>query len=132
MRPLFLSAAFLVVAAGCGGEEKLYDVSGTVTWGGQPIPKGQIFFDPDASKGTAGTQGFATVENGKFDTKVPLKGRGLKSGHYTVRVSGFDGKPGMEAPFGEGLFPEYTTTKEFPAADSVYELDVPKGGAKKK
>ena len=113
MRALRLpSAAVLAVAvaavAGCGGEEKLYTVSGTVTYNGNPIPKGLIFFDPDATKGGSGTQGFASILDGKFTTAE--KGKGVKGGAYSIRVSGFDGKEANEAPFGQALFPEYSMT----------------------
>ena len=131
MRPFALSVLFVATAAltGCGGEERLYDVSGTVTTDGKPVNKGLIFFDPDGSKGTTGLQGFANIVDGKFTTAV--KGKGVRGGHYNVRVNGFDGKEGPEAPFGAALFPEYITTKELPAANSTYDLDVPKPSRKK-
>ena len=119
---LFAGAALL---AGCGGEEKLYDVSGTITFNGQPIPKGLIFFDPDPSKGTPGTQGFAEIENGKFDTAAAGKGRGIRGGAYIIRISGFDGKVAPEAPFGQYLFPEHELTRDLPAQNQTFDFDVP-------
>ena len=53
-------------------------------------------------------------------------GQGVRGGAYHVRVNGFDGKEGYEAPFGQPLFPEYTGTTELPQATSTYDLDVPK------
>ena len=108
-----------VALAGCSREEKLYRVSGVVTYGGKPIPKGLIFFDPKAD----GPQGFANIASGKYDT---AQGKGVRGGAYNVRVNGFDGKEANEAPFGQALFPEYTGTKELPKEDSTYNLDVPK------
>jgi hypothetical protein len=105
---------------GCAQEEKLYQVSGTVTHGGKPIPKGLIFFDPTAD----GPQGFANIVDGKYDTV--LQGKGIRGGAYAIRVNGFDGKEANEAPFGQALFPEYTGTKDLPQADSTFDLDVPK------
>jgi len=108
---------------GCGPrEEKLYRVSGTVTYSGKPIPKGLIFFDPRVD----GPQGFANIVDGKYDTSQ--QGKGVRGGStYDVRVNGFTGIEANEAPFGQPLFPEYTGTKELPAVDSTYDLDIPKG-----
>jgi hypothetical protein len=130
MRPM--CAGLLVVAltalAGCGSEERTYNVSGTVTFNGKPIPKGLIFFDPDVSKKTPGQQGFANILNGKYTTAV--EGKGVRGGAYQVRVLGYDGKEAPEAPFGQYLFPEYSTTKELPQQDSEYNVDVPGGKGK--
>ena len=115
----------LAALAGCSNEEKLYRVSGTVTHDGKPVATGLIFFDPDGTKGTAGGQGFANILNGKYDTAE--EGKGVRGGSYLVRVNGFDGKEANEAPFGQALFPEYTTNKDLPTADSELIIDVPKG-----
>ena len=125
MRPLALIAGFLLTAAGCSSEEKLYDVSGTVTFAGRPVPKGSITFGPDGFKGTTGPQGSADIVDGRFDTK--LGGTGVRGGWYTVRVSGFDSKAGPDAPFGTSLFPEHTEGKELPAAPSTLDVAVPGG-----
>lgn len=117
--------AGIVLALGCSSEDKLYDVSGTITFEGNPIPKGLIFFDPDTSKGTKGTQGFANIENGKFDTSITGKGKGIRGGGtYLIRISGFDGKVGPEAPFGQFLFPEFEMQKELPAQNQTFDHDV--------
>ena len=105
--------------SGCTQEEKLYRVSGVVTYDGKPIAKGLIFFDPQAG----GPQGFANILEGKYDTK---QGKGVRGGAYNIRVNGFDGKEANEAPFGQALFPEYNGTKDLPQADSTFDLVVPK------
>src|SRR5712672_3179672 len=110
----------LAALAGCTGEEKLHRVSGAVNYDGKPIPKGLIFFDPQAE----GPQGFANIVSGKYDTAQ--QGKGVRGGAYNVRVNGFDGKEANEAPFGQALFPEYTGTKDLPKEDSTYDLDVSK------
>lgn len=121
-RPVVLLLALVFVAvAGCSHGEKLYRVSGTVTHSGKPIPKGVIHFEPRAD----GPSGFANIWDGKYDTAQ--QGQGVRGGMYDVRVNGFDGKEANEAPFGQALFPEYTTSKDLPQADSTYDLDVPKG-----
>jgi hypothetical protein len=119
----FLLAA--LVLAGCGtGDEVLYDVSGTATFDGKPIPKGVIFFDPDPTKGGAGGQGFANIWDGKYTTAE--KGRGVRGGAYIIRLVGFDGKTGQEAPFGDFLFPEHQEAKELPKANSTLDFAINK------
>jgi len=127
-----VSMGFLLIATcllGCGGEQ-LYDVSGTITFEGKPVPKGLIFFDPETAKGTPGTQGFANIEGGKFDTSISGKGKGIRGGTYNIRISGFDGKEAAEAPFGQFLFPEVQFTKELPAQKQTFDYDVKKGRSK--
>ncbi|MFM8270941.1 MAG: hypothetical protein ACKODX_01190 [Gemmata sp.] len=119
--------AAVLVAAGlltsCEKSEVLYDVSGTITYDGKAIPKGLIFFDPE--RGTPGTQGFASIEDGKYNTAV--QGKGIGGGKYSVRVLAFDGKEAPEAPFGKGLFPEHQFTRELPAQKQTFDYDVKKG-----
>jgi hypothetical protein len=126
MRLLFQCVGFLLallVCIGCMGEDKLYNVSGTLTPEGKPIPKGLIFFDPDSTKGTTGTQGFANIKDGKFDTAD--QGKGIRGGSYVIRISGFDGKEANEAPFGQALFPEYQEKRDLPKENSKLDIDVP-------
>ena len=108
----------IALLTGCGKQEKLYRVSGTVTHNGKPIPKGAIHFDPQAD----GPQGYAAIVDGKFDTAQ--QGKGVRGGAYNIRVNGFNGKVANEAPLGEALFPEYTGTKDLPMQDSTYDLDI--------
>ena len=119
-----VSGLLLVLAASCGSGEKLYDVSGTATFNGQPVPAGIIYFDPDPMKGGTGTQGFASIIDGKYTTAV--NGRGIRGGPYAVRITGYDGKAANEAPLGRPLFDEYELKKDLPAADSELNLDIPK------
>lgn len=116
----------LALAAGCGGGEKLYDVSGTVTYdGGKPVPAGMVYFDPDPTRGGSGTQGFANVKDGRYDTAVDGKGvRG--GGGYVIRVFGYDGKSANEAPLGQPLFPEYEFRKELPKEKTDLPIEVPR------
>ena len=120
-----LTALVLLLAAGCGSGEKLFTLTGTVTYDGKPVPAGVIYFDPDPTKGAGGTQGFATIKDGKFTTGVG--GQGIQGGAYDIRVMGFDGKPGDEAPMGKPLWPgeEHTEKRDIPAADTELKIDIP-------
>jgi hypothetical protein len=116
------------LVAGCGGDEisGLVDVAGSVTWKGNPIPSGFITFSPDAAKGATGTQGLAFIRDGKFDTRVGEKVRGVVPGPLQVMVSGYDGQnPSEENPWGAPLFTPYMTTLEVPAATDSLAIEVP-------
>ena len=118
-------AAALAALAGCApAGPTYYQVSGTVTFAGQPVPKGTVSFEPDAAKGVRGQMGYADVVNGKFDTRTA--GKGVLGGPYVIRILGFDGKAAYEAPYGNGLFPEYTITRDLPKEDSTLTIDVPR------
>lgn len=121
-----MGLALLVVGVGglgCGTKETVYHVSGKAMVGERPIPKGLIYFDPDPEAGTTGLQGFANIEQGQYSTA--RGGQGIRGGTYVVRVLGYDGKPANELPFGQPLFPEFSFTKELPAADTTLDVNVP-------
>jgi hypothetical protein len=105
-------------------------LSGTVTFAGKPVPKGMIFFDPDPAKGGAGPQGAAVISDGKYSTA--LDGQGVRPGPYLVRINAFDGKVTPDLPMGNGLCPEFLDAKEFPPADSTYDVEVGKPAGKKR
>lgn len=112
--------------SGCGESgPKLYHTHGRVTLAGQPVPAGQIFFDPDLAQGNDGPAGFAFIKNGEYDTR--LDGRPHVGGAQQVRIQAFDGKPGNELPLGRMLVPEYPTPVELPKAHSEKDFDIPRG-----
>lgn len=125
MRPVKMATAWCVVVSwlcvlGCGDSDKLYNVTGTVSYDGKPVPKGLVFFDPKEG----GPQGFANIEGGKFSTA--RAGKGVRGGAYTVRISGFDGKEANEAPFGQPLFNEHQEQRELPKANSEVNFELKK------
>src|SRR5689334_6906923 len=76
------------LAVGCGGE-KTYRVSGKVTFKGKALPAGRIIFLPDASKGNKGSEGYADIKDGAYDTAAP-GGKGATGGAMTVRIEAWD------------------------------------------
>lgn len=80
----------LLVLVGCESKPKLAEVSGTVTFKGQPIPAGDVSFTPEVSVAGGQLQMYM-VKDGKYDsTETP--GMGLLPGKYKVRINGYDGK----------------------------------------
>jgi len=118
-----LLAAVLVGFTGCA-DDKLEDVTGTVTHDGAPVPAGVVWFDPDPNHPGNPPQGYAYIKDGKFNSTE--KGRGVKPGAYLIRVEAFDGKPGNELPLGKPLFTDYEEKRDLPAGKVDMELKIPK------
>lgn len=124
-----LGAGLLMLTAACDRGPKRYHVSGQVYYDGKPVPAGEIYFDPDVTKGHDGTQGFARIKDGQYDTRVASKG--VAPGPHIVRILGFDGKvpPGEDLPFGKPLFTEYKTTADIgDQGDATLDFKVPGRG----
>jgi hypothetical protein len=122
-----LAPLSLVVVLGCGDNGGNYEISGTVTWDGKPIPKGFITFIPDKDKGNSGPGGGAEIVDGKYRT---AKGKGIIGGPYIVKIVGYDGIPykegGEEVTTGKALFHEYEIAVEFPKESTTKDFTVPK------
>lgn len=112
-----------VLCCGCGGGDDgvaRIDTQGTITFEGQPLPKGRIVFEPDISSGSEGPQGYAEIENGEYDTR--LTGKGPVPGPQIVTITGYDGNvvpagDGSEgSPLGAPLFNAWKTKYESPDA----------------
>jgi hypothetical protein len=115
--------AFALGLAGCG-DTSVAHVQGTVNFKGQPLPAGQVWFDPDNSI-AGGQQGWARIKDGQYTTANP-EGKGVKPGKYTVRIEGFDGKPGNELPMGKKLFTDFSEVKEVAGPSTTLDFDIKK------
>ncbi|MDY0168936.1 MAG: hypothetical protein RBS80_20490 [Thermoguttaceae bacterium] len=115
-----------VVLPGCGRREGTqYDLSGTVTFDGQPVPAGQILFVPDTSKGNSGPAAAVPIREGKYDTRSA--NRGTVGGPHVVTITGFDGKPDPDAELPEGrmLFSDHRIEVDLPTKTSTLDFAVP-------
>jgi hypothetical protein len=134
--------AFLAATggAGCGPRPvRRYAVSGTVTFGGQPVPRGSVSFDPvrPEAAGPGGPRavggGFAHIVAGRFDTAAG--GRGHVGGTHRVIVVGLAGggdSSGDEAAdfyAPPPLFPAYEIKLDLPYENNQLEIQVPTHGA---
>lgn len=115
-------------AAGCGDNDpRTIQISGTATFNGEPIPFGQILFEPDAALGHAGPAGFALITDGKFNTR--LSGKGIASrGAYVVRIHGQTARLTERADKILPLFNPYEVRIEI--TDPTQNFDVPQSAAK--
>ena len=92
-RRLFLVSGLILVSAlsvGCNPGPKVAQISGAVTFKGQPVPAGYITFTPDVATGTLGQVVGFQIKNGKYDSKANVP-PGLPPGSYKIRIGGFDG-----------------------------------------
>jgi hypothetical protein len=124
---LLLAAAFVVSVIGCSAKPPVAQLSGKVTFKGEPVPAGWISFTPDVDKTGEGRVRVMQIKNGVYDSSKENE-PGLKPGHYLVKIAGFDG---IRIPmFGQGkqIFnpvddtfdvPEGATTKDFEIPESA-------------
>jgi hypothetical protein len=113
--------------AGCGSSgPPRYELSGTVTYAGKPLPAGYIVLSPDQSAGGQGAAAQADIHDGRY--LVPAE-RGVLGGPYVAAVYGFDGvrseENGIVNALGKPLVSNYRITVELPRATSVSDFDVP-------
>jgi len=125
---------FVAMAIGCGKEGNR--VSGKITFNGQPVPAGKIYFTPDTAKGNSGAAGYANIVNGVYDTKIE-GGKGVISGPMVVIIEGIDPKPpasvsgaGSEDITSTVLFARYETQLDLAEGESTHDIEVPADAAK--
>jgi len=125
-RTLGLAAACLA-AGGCRetGPAR-YRIHGTVTHAGVPVPLGRIVFDPDVTRDNDGPQGFAPIEDGRFDT-ASRHCHGTVGGPVIVRIDGFEKVPAGEDATtpGRRLFPTYESRVDLPRESREMNFDIP-------
>ena len=90
----------LLTFAGCG-KEKLYKVSGTVTYQGELIPDGSISFVPSDPK--LSPQG-APIRDGKYTAQV-------RKGTMTVRITGSKPDPNEKMYDGTPVWTDFVPEK---------------------
>ena len=126
----FCASPLLLTGCGKGGPSR-YTVSGAVTYGGKPVPKGRIYFQPDEGKGNSGLTGTAIIENGQYRTK---SGEGPVSGPQVVIVRCFNGIPHPEepdeTPMGMPLCNPFKTYVEIPQEAFTQDFHVPRGSSR--
>ena len=125
-----LLASIAVLLAGCSSGDRTYDLSGSVTYQGKPVPAGQIVFEPQGDAGNNGGPGFAKIKDGHYDTRI-LEGRGTLGGPHSVTIHGLDGVVRGELLNGIPLCPDYRTTADLPKKDAQQDFDVPASSARK-
>jgi len=132
---LFILAPCLPLLSGCwGGDDGpvRYDVSGAVSFKGEPLESGRITFVPDAEKGNVGPVGYAMVKNGRYDTSAS-GGKGTVAGAIEIMITGYDFTKTPNNEIRPPLFEDYKETAEIDPEQSSTTLDfeVPASAASK-
>jgi hypothetical protein len=81
-----LTSAAFVAVLGCSddGLGKRFPVTGTVTYKGQPLPKGAITFLPIEPSGRGAT---GEIKDGSFTMMTQTPGDGMFAGSYDVTIT---------------------------------------------
>lgn len=120
-----IAAASLVGLAGCGRSDVLTSVSGRVMFRGQPVPRGDVFIEPDASQGNIGPQCRSSIVDGVFRSRPSY---GAVQGPVVVVVEGLHTPP--ESDFPVPLFPRHEFKTEIPKGKATLDIVVPEDVAK--
>lgn len=121
----FILLVLLTLPQGCRqgvDGPKRYDCRGTVTFNGEPVPRGSISFEPDVEAGNSGPGSMAQIENGVYRTEL---GKGIVGGPYRIFIVGFDGKSPDGLGDGNPLFPEIRLEKSLPHENCEMNFELP-------
>jgi hypothetical protein len=113
---------------GCTTKPKPVQLSGKVTFKGQPVPAGYIIFMPDVGNGNRGTTKLLRIKDGVYDSSQEPPDQALTPGAYQLRIAGFDGN--IQPRFNQGkqifnpveetcVIPDSVSTKDFTIPDSA-------------
>ena len=118
---VFVALSFVVLTLGCkeSGPPN-YQLSGTITYKGEPVPKGEVFLRPIGN----GPGGFAIIHDGKYET---VAGKGSQGGMSHITFHGFGKVTTNNGTEGGGrdLFPPYKVEVDLPEEDFVFNVELP-------
>jgi hypothetical protein len=96
LRRLVLISAATFVVLGCspGNGLNLAKVRGKVTYKGEPVKNGTVFFMPDESKGTVGPPAVGSItSDGSYIMSSSSSGDGVIVGSHKIGITGVEEKP---------------------------------------
>ncbi|OJW22550.1 MAG: hypothetical protein BGO49_00760 [Planctomycetales bacterium 71-10] len=131
---LGLTLAVATGLAGCGGEPGLVKVTGKITYKGQPVAKGNVYFTPEKGGRAAespldssGSYRLGTFDTGDGAYVGPYQVSVVSRGEDKAKPTGKKAKAVMEEDLqgtGDPLIPK----KYFSPETSQLKADVPEGG----
>lgn len=122
-----VTVIMLAAVMGCGpaAQPPVPDsVHGRVTFKGKPVGSGKIIFSADPAAGFSGSDGWAPILDGVYDTDAG--GYGTRGGKLVARIEGRS----TGAPEGEFLFSGYDVPVDVPKGRSELNFDVPASAGK--
>ena len=122
-----VTTLLMLLAVGCGPKGPVrYDISGKVTYKGQPVPAGEVILTPDTAQGNSGPGSWVMINEGTYAT---LPGQGIVGGPYIVEILGYDQPPAGEgSEGGTALFEKQRIEMTFPLEDTEIDLNLPPEG----
>jgi hypothetical protein len=90
---VLFAASTLLVIIGCGYDNglKLARVSGKVTFKGEPVKNGTVFFMPDEGKGTIGPSAVGSIrDDGTYVASTDYAGDGVIVGSHKIGLTGLE------------------------------------------
>jgi hypothetical protein len=88
---LLVAALTTLSACGPGNGLNLVKVSGKVTYKGEPVKNGTVFFKPDEAKGTVGPAAVGSIiSNGTYVMSTESAGDGAIVGNHKVGITGVE------------------------------------------
>ena len=126
------SLMLLGLLSGCGGGDRppLADVTGKVTFDGQPLSGARVIFEPEEGRPSYGM----TDTNGEFTLEYMTEVPGAKIGPHTVRIrAAVADANDPEAPLPQETIParynqNSTLKEEVKDDDNHFEFTLEKGG----
>ncbi|HJZ91248.1 MAG TPA: hypothetical protein VKE40_10270 [Gemmataceae bacterium] len=126
IRRLRGGVVLLALAAGCSSKPQMAQLSGTVTFKGQPVPAGWISFTPEAGKGSVKV---CQIKDGVYDSsKEPDPG--IFPGRNLIRIGGFDGKKIPYWGQGKQIFNPVDDAIDVPTGASTRDFVIPESAGK--
>jgi len=113
-------------SAGCGPSgPPRYQLEGSVTFNGKPVPSGLIRFEADTTRGNSGPVGYAAIKDGRYATATQGSKGALKGPLVAIMTGGPAPDPKVELP--KMWFEDHHTTIDLDPASGVtrYDFDVP-------
>jgi len=125
MRSIVIPLILLLSFAGCSSKPKPSQLSGKVTFKGQPVPAGYVSFAPDVESGNLGQMRVFQIKDGVYDSAKDNP-PGINPGKYMVRIAGFDGVKIPRYGQGKQIFNEVTDLYiEVPQGETTKDFVIP-------
>jgi hypothetical protein len=124
MQKLLILVSALAVFLGCSSKPQPSQLSGKVTFKGQPVPAGYISFTPDVTKGGLGPTQVMQIKEGVYDSSKEGE-PGINPGVYLLEIAGFDGKRIPMYGQGKQIFTPVKDTHTVPQGTSTKDIVIP-------
>lgn len=115
--------AVVLLLTGCGGSDgpAKFHIEGSVSFEGEPVPAGEISFEPDGSQGNTGPGTIVPIINGRYDSSAE---GGIIGGPMIARIVGYDGNAVEESDLGVSIFSQISVPVDLPQEDTTHDFEL--------